>query len=284
MPHGTRFEQVDRYLAELREVLSDRPADERADIVAAIREHIESALADDAGPGDVVHVLRTLGDPMVIAATAGEAGPSGQASTSAVPGRSAARGLLAPTWLPLAVCVLAAVSVLLPPLLGVLVILVAMLAAVWASPASRAEKLLGVLVLTVVVLAVWWFFVFWFVVPLFLIAVGWAALWSSARWTRSEKIIGTLALPLPALAVVALLTLPGSVEVCESAGGSESASTGDDAAESIGTICTGGTPALQGVVLTVILVLFVAAGPVVTYLLHRRAAGPKVASSPAGAH
>lgn len=285
MPRGTRFEQVDRYLAELREALSDRPADERADIVAAIREHIESALPDDASQNDIERELRALGDPLVIAATADDAGPPRESRPAKKPDVSArtVRGLLEPTWLPLAACVLAAVSVLLPPF-GVLAVLVAVLAGMWVSLASRVEKLPGILVLGVVVVAAWWFFVSRLGVPLLIVAVGWAALWSSARWTRFEKIIGTLALPLPALAVVASLTLPGSVEVCESAGGSESASTGDDAAESIVTICTGGTPAWQGIVLTVILVLLVAAGLVATYVLHRRAAGPKVASSPAGAH
>jgi hypothetical protein len=68
-----RIAEVERYIHELAIALSGLPADEREDVIAGIREHIDDSLLTvaDPTPADVQRVLDELGDPLAIAADAG---------------------------------------------------------------------------------------------------------------------------------------------------------------------------------------------------------------------
>ena len=68
-----RIAEVERYIHELAIALSGLPADEREDVIASIREHIDDSLLAiaDPTPADVQRVLEGLGDPLAIAADAG---------------------------------------------------------------------------------------------------------------------------------------------------------------------------------------------------------------------
>ncbi|HEX6336980.1 MAG TPA: hypothetical protein VFZ85_08505 [Jiangellaceae bacterium] len=68
-----RIAEVERYIHELAIALSGLPADEREDVIAGIREHIDGSLLAIADPtsADVQRVLDELGDPLAIAADAG---------------------------------------------------------------------------------------------------------------------------------------------------------------------------------------------------------------------
>jgi hypothetical protein len=68
-----RIAEVERYIHELAIALSGLPADEREDVIAGIREHIDDSLLAiaDPTPADVQRVLDELGDPLAIAADAG---------------------------------------------------------------------------------------------------------------------------------------------------------------------------------------------------------------------
>lgn len=68
-----RIAEVERYIHELAIALSGFPPEEREDVIAGIREHIEDALLAIAEPtpADVRRILDDLGDPLAIAADAG---------------------------------------------------------------------------------------------------------------------------------------------------------------------------------------------------------------------
>jgi uncharacterized membrane protein len=70
---GRRLAEVERYIHELAIALTGLPADEREDVIAGIREHIDDALLAIAEPtpADVRRILDDLGDPLAIAADAG---------------------------------------------------------------------------------------------------------------------------------------------------------------------------------------------------------------------
>lgn len=67
-----RVAAVERYVHDLAIALADLPTDEREEVIAGIREHIDDALASTAGddPDAVELVLANLGDPAEIAADA----------------------------------------------------------------------------------------------------------------------------------------------------------------------------------------------------------------------
>ena len=82
-----RIAEVERYIHELAIALSGLPADEREDVIAGIREHIDDSLLAiaDPTPADVQRVLDELGDPLAIAADAGAPAPSAPASAPPAP-------------------------------------------------------------------------------------------------------------------------------------------------------------------------------------------------------
>lgn len=95
-----------RYLDELDRLLTHADPDERADVLAAVREHIEAALAEQAArglPPDVATVLAGLGSPEEVAGGVPDGGAPG-----GVP-RAAA---LAGTWVAPVACLLLIVGAL----------------------------------------------------------------------------------------------------------------------------------------------------------------------------
>ncbi|MFF8915889.1 DUF1700 domain-containing protein [Streptomyces sp. NPDC015032] len=97
---------VRQYLAAVERETSALPAERRQELVADLSEHIETALAER--PGSSREILRELGDPRTIAATAlQESGPGAHAPSEAVPepatGKAARRRSPAwvVAWLPL---------------------------------------------------------------------------------------------------------------------------------------------------------------------------------------
>ena len=59
---------VDNYLQDLNRALLGADPRERADTVAAIREHLDQALTDSSSSADVNQVLQDLGSVEMIAA------------------------------------------------------------------------------------------------------------------------------------------------------------------------------------------------------------------------
>lgn len=136
---GRPPEPVRAYLAELDAALAERKVPDRQDIVASIREHIDSSL----GPGPVdderVHgVLTALGDPLAIAADAAEHEPP-------TAGR---RGPLTASWVPaLTIALILVSSLTLLFYLPVVTLLVG-LVLLWISALwTPGEKLLGTFLL-----------------------------------------------------------------------------------------------------------------------------------------
>jgi uncharacterized membrane protein len=104
-----RIAEVERYIHELAIALSALPADEREDVIAGIREHIDDSLlaVSDPTPADVQRVLDELGDPLAIAADAGAPPPaaterSSESATSAASRTQSGIPLLRREWVPLA--------------------------------------------------------------------------------------------------------------------------------------------------------------------------------------
>lgn len=91
-----RIAEVERYIHELAIALSGLPADEREDVIAGIREHIDDSLLAiaDPTPADVQRVLDELGDPLAIAADAGA--PAPPPGTTRPPGSATTPPLTSP--------------------------------------------------------------------------------------------------------------------------------------------------------------------------------------------
>lgn len=172
--NGTRTRRiaaVERYVHDLAIALAGIPVDEREDVIAGVREHIEDSLAgvDDPAPEDVERVLTSLGDPAEIAADArgrssaphNTADPNAAATGPVVPPAGVApqgaakprsRSLLTREWIPVGVMGLFGLAAFTTWLFG---------------PGSTA---LGVL--------------FWL--------GGLVALVASPLWSVAEKVVGTL--------------------------------------------------------------------------------------------
>ncbi|NEE03563.1 HAAS signaling domain-containing protein [Phytoactinopolyspora halotolerans] len=208
---------MDRYLAEVDAALTERGVVDRADIVASLREHIESALGEDpASPEDVDEVLASLGDPLAIAAEA-----STETPRYVVAARDSRRWV-AP-WIPAAVVALVMVGAL-----------------TWV-----------------------------FYLPILVLLAGVVLLWGSALWTPGEKLLGTLLLPAPGVALWALgVAAFTTAEVCESE--SVAVEVGSDETPPVETTCTGGLAVWENVVWTGLLVAAVVAGVVAAVVLYRR--------------
>lgn len=102
-----RITEVERYIHELAIALSGLPADEREDVIAGVRGHIDDALAgiSDPGPADVQRILDDLGDPLTIASHAGA--PTGGAQPHTAGSDRPAERVLPPLlqrdWVPMVV-------------------------------------------------------------------------------------------------------------------------------------------------------------------------------------
>ncbi|MGY3058323.1 hypothetical protein ACVWZD_002568 [Streptomyces sp. TE3672] len=109
--NSTGSELVRDYLATVEREASALPAERRQELVADLAEHIEIALAERPG-GSEREILRELGDPRTIAATALQEsgfGPGVLPGAGAVPGAGAgeAPGRRSPAWLVVLLPVLA---------------------------------------------------------------------------------------------------------------------------------------------------------------------------------
>lgn len=139
---------VERYLDELDEALRDMRADDRAEIVAGVREHIEASLGDDdVDDGRIRRVLADVGDPLAIAAAHGEG--EGGAQRPDEFGRASSRvPMLERDWVPAATVLAFLLGGLLFWLLVPIAFSVLGLVLLWLSPLWRVgEKVLGTLML-----------------------------------------------------------------------------------------------------------------------------------------
>jgi len=197
---------VERYLGEVDGALAARGVEDRAEIVAQLREHIDAAV----GAGDPVdEVLRGMGDPQLIAAEAG--GP-------AVPRSAVPAGRLVQAWVPVV-----AVGLVLVGGIG-----------------------LG------------------FVVPVLLLLGGLVLVWGSSLWSTGEKVVATLLVPAPGLA---LMVVAGYAVVSL-----EQSCTSTQVGRDVQEVCTssGGGSGVGGIVLTVALVVVALAGITASVVLVRR--------------
>ena len=144
--HGT--DQVDRYLRELSAALSGVSANDRDEVVAGIREHIDAALSSIEQPStdDIDRVLRDLGDPLAIAAE----------TTGRLPPRPAeAVPMLERDWIPAATVLSLILGTLFFWAVVPLVLLLLGLVLLWISPLWHVgEKILGTLAFPAVILAI----------------------------------------------------------------------------------------------------------------------------------
>jgi hypothetical protein len=86
-----RIAEVERYIHELAIALSSLPPEEREEVIAGIREHIDDALLAIPEPtgDDVRRILDGLGDPLTIAADAGARSMAAPAPDPTTPPRAA---------------------------------------------------------------------------------------------------------------------------------------------------------------------------------------------------
>lgn len=129
--------QVERYLAEVDSALAARNVEDSEEIVAGLREHIADAVADGR---DRDEVLRELGDPQLIAASASL--QSSQAETSS----GAATTVRGKPWFSILALGLLSVGALLLIFLVPIVLVATGLVMVWLSKLwTVREKLWGTL-------------------------------------------------------------------------------------------------------------------------------------------
>lgn len=113
---------VEAYLADLERALSDSNTRERAETMAAVREHLADALPADATPEQIRHVLDRLGPVETIAANATPAHTPAR-STTAPERAGVALGAL--------VSALMGAILLVPlPFVGLLLVLLALVAGI----------------------------------------------------------------------------------------------------------------------------------------------------------
>jgi uncharacterized membrane protein len=144
--HG--IDQVDRYLRELSAALSGLSANDRDEVVAGIREHIDAALSSIERPSadDIDRVLRHLGDPLAIAAE----------TTGRLPPRPAeSLPMLERDWIPAATVLSLIMGTLFFWAVVPLVLWLLGLVLLWISPLWHlGEKILGTLAFPAVILAI----------------------------------------------------------------------------------------------------------------------------------
>jgi disulfide bond formation protein DsbB len=150
-----------RYLDELERLLTHADPDERADVLAAVREHIEAALAEQTARGlssDVASVLAGLGSPEEVAggvhdsrapdgALGGRAGDFMPPVPSEGPGGVARTSALAGTWVAPVACLLLIVGALTSVVIAPLVLWLAGAILMAASPLWQVrEKVIALVV------------------------------------------------------------------------------------------------------------------------------------------
>lgn len=244
--------RIERYVASLERAMADAPADERAEVVAGVREHIEAALADRADPSDadVDAVLTQLGDPLEIAhagaggvhvraagAASGIGGGTGGAGGAGGAGVGGAGGFGG--------------GVAAPPAPGA-----APLTQRWVPTALVALIGAGLLL-------------FFLVLPVVLVPIGIVLLWTSPLWHRVEKIWGTV---LPLVSLVAVLGLATGVPTTAQTCGASSTNPTPT--------CTGGLAPAQVALSLTIMALTLAPTVVTLVILWRRGTRRAIAPIP----
>lgn len=179
------------YLAELSRMLGDLPAQERSEVLAGVREHIDRSLA--ARPGaDVREVLAELGPPEAVAREAHGPGSYAVGSPPSIP-PPVRPALSDRPWAPVVVAVLQVLS-----LLG-LVILAAGTASYTAFESTDGVRVVDYSVGTALVGAL---FAALAVLPLW---IGVALLVGNSRlWSGAQQLVHLLLLPVSALIVGAV--------------------------------------------------------------------------------
>lgn len=232
MLSATQSQRIERYLGELEAALASLAVAERQEAVSGVREHIEAALADldDVSDDDVDRVLRSLGDPLAIAAESGSSAEGlPRSGSSGAPGPEAGRSgpVLRRPWVPGFVVA----TLFLSPFLFLLV------------------SFGGILLLP------------------FALLTGWVMLWLSPLWSGWEKLAGTFLIPASGVATMLSLTLTGGTSVCE---GSGTVTPDGVVVESQTCVGDGGSTSIPIVVLLVVLAAASVVTAVIVYLRGRR--------------
>lgn len=146
---------AERYLVELDHLLTYADPDERADVLASVREHIEAALAEQAAQGrapDVAAVLAGLGSPEQVA---GGVRGDGRPVSPTPPGVAPRTTALTGTWVAPVACLLLIVGALGGILIAPLALWVGGAILMAASPLwTTREKVLALVVSPIPYLAV----------------------------------------------------------------------------------------------------------------------------------
>lgn len=141
------MDATERYLTEVDAALAAQGVEDRAEILAGLREHIEEATSAEGGltPAEV---MRELGDPQAIAASAGGIG----ASLPTV----ASNGIRSKSWFSILALVLVFAGAVLAGFLVPIVLVLIGLVLMWFSARwSAREKLWGTLLVPAPGLVLW---------------------------------------------------------------------------------------------------------------------------------
>ncbi|MGH8793316.1 MAG: HAAS signaling domain-containing protein [Stackebrandtia sp.] len=237
MRNSTQIEQVETYLGELDAALSAGGVTDRPDIVASIREHIESALGDDdPTPEKVDQVLRSLGDPLTIAEEAGATEPEPETpAPPPVPPTAAPPPPPTPTPAP-------------EPL---------------TRPWVPAVVILTIAVSAITLIAI---------VPAITLLIGLAMLWISTLWTPAEKLLGTVLLPIPGLLIAASFFSAGSSDSAVNVECEADGPAGPNPPQQCGPTKADGPPEWVGYVIVAGLIAALAVSVAAAVVLYRRGA------------
>ncbi|WP_109474625.1 HAAS signaling domain-containing protein [Ornithinimicrobium cavernae] len=197
--NSTQHRLVSTYLDDLARMLADLPPEDRAEVLAGVREHIDAALAERPGAEtDVQSVLAELGPPDLVAREAYESGQ--YAVRSPHPSPPVRRPIADRGWVPVTVAVLQVLAVV------IVLLTVGGTAAFMVEATSTSDgaevvttnsygggALVGAVTGAVMALPLW------IAVALF---VG-----SSRLWVGPQKAAHLLFLPVTVLLLAALPTL-----------------------------------------------------------------------------
>lgn len=242
-------ELVTRYLGRLSAAASALPADSRPELIDEITAHIAEARragpASSGGSSSVRNILERLGDPADIVRAAADhhaSYPAGDTTTtSELPGLFAG------------------------PVPG---------GQSSGSGYAAPARLGGLEICAVIFLLIGGI-----VIPVIGWLVGVALLWVSPRWSRSDKLIGTLVWPGGLLAPVVLLAMAGlaagvPTSVCTSSASSASSASVASSAGTLASSCTSSsTPTWLIATIAVVLLALAVGGPIFTAIRLLRRAG-----------
>ncbi|WP_456697070.1 HAAS signaling domain-containing protein [Aeromicrobium sp. P5_D10] len=139
-------DEVQRYLDEVDAALAAQGVDDRGDIIAGLHEHIDTATSADGRR--LSDVLRELGDPQAIAASAGGPGPT--------PASGHSEGIRSKPWFSIASLALVFIGAVLAGFIVPIVLVLVGIVLLWLSTRWTArEKLWGTLLVPAPGLVLW---------------------------------------------------------------------------------------------------------------------------------